>query len=319
MGLSVQGRKMLWGRSGNQCSFTDCTFELAQANDSSSKAVVIGEEAHIVAQKSDGPRGTSPLTRDQRDEYSNLILLCPTHHSLVDADETRFPVEVLLSMKAAHEDSIRPSQDRSALQSDEQWARIIDGLTTRLDLDNWDDNYTGFFQGGEVTLKASFVKDAKAALVWLAKRPWPNGHEKLKNICIGTGLVLNELLCKLNENSYEVDVYIKYRTYYKIREWNEPLYNQLLAEYKLDRSLMEDLALELTRHVNWFSDEVRRQIDPDFRFEEGYCSLTTADGFGTALLTPRFTRQEVQQEHPFRGIKAFMDDRRTRSTMASTY
>jgi hypothetical protein len=153
MSLSVQGRKMLWGRSGNRCSYTDCSIELAQEHDATANAVVIGEEAHIVAQSVRGPRGKSPLSPEQRDAYSNLVLLCPTHHNLVDSDEDAFPVARLLTMKKAHEAHVRTSLDASKLQNDEQWARIVDGFTGWLEMDNWDDNFTGIFVGGEARLK----------------------------------------------------------------------------------------------------------------------------------------------------------------------
>jgi hypothetical protein len=67
-----------------------------------SKATV-GEIAHIVAKSPEGPRGSNPLPVAERDEYSNLILLCPTHHKIVDDNEPDWPVEVLQQVKVDHE------------------------------------------------------------------------------------------------------------------------------------------------------------------------------------------------------------------------
>jgi hypothetical protein len=292
---------------------------LAQEHDATANAVVIGEEAHIVAQSVNGPRGKPPLNPEQRDAYSNLILLCPTHHNLVDSDEDAFPVARLLTMKKAHEAHVRTSLDASKLQNDEQWARIVDGITGWLEMDNWDDNFTGIFLGGEASLKTAWVEKLKGFLIWLAKRPWPVGHEHLRAICTDTGIVLNTFLYKFDEYSHEAGSYVRYETFYKLDRWDETLYKELLEEYKFNRALMEDLVLELTRHVNWFSDEVRKRLDPDYRFEEGYCSLKVGSGFGWSLVTPQFTDEERTQAHPFPDLEAFLSIRGSRNNVAGSY
>jgi hypothetical protein len=66
-------------------------------------ATTVGEIAHIVAKSLDGPRGSDPLPVDQRDDYNNLVLLCPTHHKIVDDNVVDWPIERLIQMKADHE------------------------------------------------------------------------------------------------------------------------------------------------------------------------------------------------------------------------
>lgn len=315
MGISVQSRKMLWGRSGNQCSFEACTVELAHEHDPDANAVVIGEEAHIVAQKPDGPRGASPLTRDQRDHYSNLILLCPTHHSLVDSDEAMFPVAKLLEMKAVHEASVRPSRDGADARAEEQWAQIVDGVTSRLDLGNWDNNFSRFCSG-RVVLRASFVSDARETIAWIGRRPWPAGNAKVQNICGEIAHAFNDLLNKFDEHSVVVPrECLEFEAYYKQR-WDPENYDRLLKEYLHDLALMEDLALELTRLANWFADEVRRTIDSDYRFEEGYCTLTSALGFGLETRIPKYREDERSQDHPYSNMANFLRVRHARDLTA---
>ena len=91
--------KMLWARSGNRCAFANCHIEMAPAG----TAATLGEIAHIVAKSPDGPRGNSPLPLESRDDYDNLILLCPTHHSIADSNPTQWPVELLHRLKREHE------------------------------------------------------------------------------------------------------------------------------------------------------------------------------------------------------------------------
>ena len=62
----------------------------------------MGEMAHIKAEKRGGPRWDPALTPGQRDSYDNLILLCPNHHTEVDNDPAKWPVERLWQMKSEH-------------------------------------------------------------------------------------------------------------------------------------------------------------------------------------------------------------------------
>ena len=64
---------------------------------------MIGEIAHIEANSDDGPRANPHLSELQRNAYENLILLCPTHHEIVDARESTYTVEVLRGWKADRE------------------------------------------------------------------------------------------------------------------------------------------------------------------------------------------------------------------------
>jgi hypothetical protein len=62
---------------------------------------VIGEMAHVIADSPIGPRGDG---EGRDNSYANLILLCPTHHTLVDkAPHGTFPATMLWEWKAAHE------------------------------------------------------------------------------------------------------------------------------------------------------------------------------------------------------------------------
>jgi len=103
MAIDRRTLKLLWGRAGNRCSFPDCRSELSVPGDHSDTDAVIGEICHIIAGRKGGPRGTSQMSLADRDKVGNLILLCPTHHSLVDAQKRRFTPAALRKMKAEHE------------------------------------------------------------------------------------------------------------------------------------------------------------------------------------------------------------------------
>lgn len=97
--MNIKDVKFLWGRSGNRCAFPKCRIELATYGESN----VIGEIAHIIAKNPKGPRGNDSLSLEKRDEYANLILLCPTHHTLIDNDPNQWTAKKLFNIKNEHE------------------------------------------------------------------------------------------------------------------------------------------------------------------------------------------------------------------------
>lgn len=87
--------KELWGSSENECAYPDCQEEIVDLD----QGMVIGEMCHIKAQSPGGPRYDSNLDEDEVHEASNLLLLCPTHHTHIDKNPAEYPVEELEEWK----------------------------------------------------------------------------------------------------------------------------------------------------------------------------------------------------------------------------
>lgn len=109
MTISPQTRKLLWGRAHNTCSFATCwqalTADELNARTGEAFAVVVGEEAHIRSGSAGGPRYDPEYPSADIDKYENLMLLCPTHHSLIDAHNgDAYDVDTLVTMKKRHEE-----------------------------------------------------------------------------------------------------------------------------------------------------------------------------------------------------------------------
>jgi hypothetical protein len=117
MSLKSGDLKKLWGRSGNVCSFPSCGVELAQEKKANR---VIGEEAHIKGEKPLAPRYDPNQPEEERESYENRILLCPTHHTEIDADPETWTVERLKQMKANREQQVSRNQ---------QFPQVLDELT----------------------------------------------------------------------------------------------------------------------------------------------------------------------------------------------
>lgn len=101
MAVDVKTRILIWCRAASRCSI--CKEELIHDLSTGDKSSLIGDVAHIVAQKEGGPRGVSPLTSEERDQFPNLLLLCKNDHKIVDDDPQSFTVEKLHEIKTAHE------------------------------------------------------------------------------------------------------------------------------------------------------------------------------------------------------------------------
>jgi hypothetical protein len=90
--------------SGNQCAEPSCEKNLI-AEDGQS---IISKICHIEAASKNGPRWNENMTDDDRRDFSNLILLCDEHHTIIDnkVNERRFPVSLLKKWKTEHEAKI---------------------------------------------------------------------------------------------------------------------------------------------------------------------------------------------------------------------
>ena len=106
MAISDKTKRLLWSRSGGYCQNPACNhdfFVFFQNGEVTS----LNELAHVIGQSEQGPRGRSNLGARERDEYENIILLCPTCHTLIDKSPDQFSVKTLREWKRRHEDAIR--------------------------------------------------------------------------------------------------------------------------------------------------------------------------------------------------------------------
>jgi hypothetical protein len=120
MAISEADIKRLWGKAAGRCSYPGCRTDCLPVLDQTDPTI-IGEMAHVIARSTAGPRGAS---NGGEDTEASSILLCPTHHTLVDkAPKDRFTVEMMLEWKGDHEGRVAASlaapvfPERSALDA----------------------------------------------------------------------------------------------------------------------------------------------------------------------------------------------------------
>lgn len=89
--------KRLFGLSGNQCAFPDCSVILVQSDtDTNFSNICHIEDAN------EGGRYNPNMSDADRAHYNNLILLCPTHHVETNNIE-KYSADILREMKRTHE------------------------------------------------------------------------------------------------------------------------------------------------------------------------------------------------------------------------
>ena len=104
MPISTRDRKLLWIRAGSIC--TICKSQLAEEAKGDDRDVVLGEEAHVVSEKPNGPC-FRPMPPDEVDTYANLLLLCPIHHKIVDEQVPYYTEQRLHNLKHEHEQWVK--------------------------------------------------------------------------------------------------------------------------------------------------------------------------------------------------------------------
>lgn len=114
----------IWLRAGGRCQYPGCNvplwkdeLTLAEMN----RAYL----AHIIADSPAGPRGDPLRSRQLSSDPANIMLLCDTHHRLIDREDVAgHSVQLLQQYKKEHEDRI---EHQTAIQSDRRTHLVLFG------------------------------------------------------------------------------------------------------------------------------------------------------------------------------------------------
>ncbi len=288
MSIKSKDIKLLWGRSGNRCAV--CKIQLTQDAESVTSAFTLGEQAHIVGEKADAPRGDSPLTQEQRDSYHNLILLCPTHHTEIDKNEADWPVERLHLQKSSHElwvtETLSETVDHVKLAQQVALSAIIDSAVEKLALEKWQ-GWTSFaLSPNQRWPKAlpdqiwEFRQQTIAAI-------WPPAYEELSRASRTLAILAHRAAQEFMEHSEERgEFYFAHRFYRRDTHYED--YDKRVDEFDSWQEECYRLLKDSTRAANWFAEVVRRDINPMFFAAKG--KFLTTEGpfadmsFRTSLL-----------------------------------
>lgn len=165
MAITQKSIKILWSASGGRCAFPGCWERLCYHEAKEAAPYTLGEMAHICGDRPGANRHDASQTDAERDDYQNLILLCPTHHTMIDRKENEavHTVVVLHAMKANHEARVLERLDQDFMPTKAEVARSIIPLL--------EENRQSWAQYGplsELALKQPHNEAAHA--VWMSER-----------------------------------------------------------------------------------------------------------------------------------------------------
>jgi hypothetical protein len=307
MPVSTKTRKMLWGRGAGRCAI--CKERVFESEAETDDPSVLGEECHIVARELDGPRGEDLLPVGQRDLYANLILLCHSHHKIIDDQPAKYSVQDLHRIKSEHVEWVDghfPHQDKIKQRDDETWGDIIDRWADLVDLDTWEGFTYTMMYGDHPSMHRDRFQRFEQLRAYLFSRIFPERYPDLQSSLMTFRLVLADLLEAFQQHADEHGNCMTTSKFYKIKDWNPELYERLQREYGSHVDLVEDLTLELTRAANLVCDRVRENLSPRFRVNEGVVVARRgiAMDLKEKLWRPRYSAVE-RAGQPYPGLEEF--------------
>lgn len=306
MSISVKTHKILWGRAANRCSI--CLMELVMDASETDDESVVGEACHIVAHSPDGPRGESELTEEQRDKYSNLILLCSVHHKQIDDQPDEFHVEKLKQIKLEHEKLVREKfdYDPAMQRDDEVYAGYLEEWESRLNIKEWDKWASSILFGGQPSLSDEYKTALEDIRPWLLSRLWPGRYPQIEGAFVNFRLVAQDFCLVFSKYAEKRGVDWETKKFYQIEDWDPERYETLLNRYEYHVALVEDLILELTRAANYICDAIRNELMRSYRITEGVLLIVAGPLSDFTYKTYRAEyRGEERIENPYPGLEAF--------------
>lgn len=116
--ITNKKQNLLWAISGGRCEYAGCN-KVLHTDILTKRKCNSAYIAHIVADEPNGPRGDAKRSKLLADDINNLMLLCDTHHRMIDADTVIYNESYLSEMKKQHEERIKRITDISPNMSSE--------------------------------------------------------------------------------------------------------------------------------------------------------------------------------------------------------
>lgn len=318
MSIGVKTRKMLWGRAASRCAFPDCKIELVMDETETDDESIIGDEAHIVAQKPDGARGDADFPVEKIDKYDNLILLCKIHHKLVDDQKNTYTIEVLKDMKRQHETWVKDKldYDEQKQKDDEIYASYLETFNKLVNSENWNGWTSYIISSSTSGMTKGHYNNLKELGNYLLNRVWPKIYPELENAFLNFRLILTDFLLVFDKHitDRKWDGWWVTEKFYKIREYDEERYNRLLRKFNFHEDLITDFICELTRACNYIYELVRKYLLHSYRINDGVLLITRGPTMEGKDITYRLEYDENEKQTlPYKGLQNFMELRESRS------
>lgn len=257
----------------------------------SGAGILIGEEAHIRSGRPTGPRH-SPSYVDV-DSYENLVLLCPTHHTLVDKDGGKdYSVQQLEEIKREHEEWVSSrlsAEEATLLQVQILLAADVQRMEDAL-FERWPDLHWMLQQPVPALGQADMKRLAEVG-AWLLAKDWPSSHPRIRAAAERVRVLVRLLVEHVHDAFQPVDEdgpLRLYRTEKHLGRWDPASYGPLARQTEVNAVVTWWLGEHMARSLNWWITAVREDLDPLYRFSEGVILATEGDVFISGIRHIRY-------------------------------
>ncbi len=286
MPIKEKDVKILWGKAGGVCSMASCRKKLIETTpDLPSGYDIFGYTCHIVAENPQGPRGESLLTTEQRNRYPNLILLCKTHHEMIDQQSDEWPIEKLHQVKADHELWVETCLVRVRDASLEVYADLVMTATKSLQLEHWRYISDNAIRG---LLPKDFVQGIDYFSGKVIRAIWPGSYPKLRSALENLSARAQAFLKNYMELvTPRVDGFYTEDKSWKAVKLSQEDYQRFLARSEDWTRRHTCLLSNLVHGLNLYAETVRKYVKPQYFIYEG--KFAVYDDLGVSNLgTPCF-------------------------------
>ena len=214
--FTANTKDLLARRVGYRCSNPSCRKLTCGANDDVKSFTNIGVAAHICAAAPGGKRYDVNMTSDERKGFDNSIWLCQSCSKLIDSDELRYPVELLLKWKQLSEEiSILELESSLPAQDSKQDVELIKFYIQCFDRPAFQDDirqegrmedFDKAIEDTIIALNTGILRTRKGDIIKRAEGKAsvqnPDWREKLYNIVDILTAIRRRLIIAEKEHSY---------------------------------------------------------------------------------------------------------------------
>lgn len=293
MAFQQKDLKILWGKAAARCSMPECRkYLVADASDAiPSKAILHGENCHIVAESPNGPRGESSLSQSDRNRYPNLILMCTDHHTIIDQDPNSWPIELLHQIKSDHEIWVETQLTESAEGSEasKYYSEMVNRATEDLLLERWAWVCDNAFR---CLLVEAFVDGINSFCECTQRAVWPPGYDELQSALIN----LSDRLYEYLQHFMILAIYKEGKTdgsghFREDKSWKKIWrddYDKYAAKSKKWEKGSVDRLANVVVALNEFASAVRATLNESYFLYQGKFTLSDTMGMTTDGFTPAY-------------------------------
>jgi len=295
--IKTKDIKILWARAAGLCSMPDCRRKLTMDNSEETASLALGEMCHIVGETNSdkSPRGISKMPEEDRNDYSNLLLLCSHHHTEIDKNPNDWPVEILHKIKDDHELWVEETLTNKKLTAEEiVYSTIVDNLNASLQLNAWNwfiSNAVRNLVHRDFIDSLEFINERQLAIVWPEKNL--EFEESIKDLMSSFSAYMTHYM-KYSTLQDHGD-FLREDTYYK-RIFPNPDYHIISQRNILWMQKNYHLLCIYTYYLNIFASKVRQFLNPLFYLTKGNFlvidELGTSNGGEGYLMLP--TLEQIQ-------------------------